>query len=179
MNDVNEREDQLVAGLCHASVLIPLIGISVPLAIWFSQRERSPLLRFQALQALVYQLVGLLGGFLLYACQMLGGVGIFPFSIIMAGIGEAVSPRMGSGQEIAPLFGIVIILSFLLIGLISMVVMFSQCILGPLYVLLGLWAAGRVLAGRPFHYPILGRWLERRRPANPQGSTTEVSHATT
>ena len=60
MNRDAPQDDRLIAALCHASVLASFFGLFVPLSVWLSQRERSSLLRFQALQALVFQSIMLL-----------------------------------------------------------------------------------------------------------------------
>jgi uncharacterized protein len=47
-------DDQLMAALAHAGVLITVV---VALVIWLTQKEKSKYVEFQAKQALVYQLV--------------------------------------------------------------------------------------------------------------------------
>jgi len=45
------------AGLAHLSILIPGIGFVVPLLLWFRHRKDTPYVRFQILQAFVFQMV--------------------------------------------------------------------------------------------------------------------------
>ncbi|RPI32719.1 MAG: DUF4870 domain-containing protein [Chloroflexota bacterium] len=161
MNTEATREDQLVAAMCHASVLLPLIGIAMPLGVWISQRERSPLLRFQALQSLAYQLITLAVYLLLYACQFIGSFSFFPLSIFTALLfpnSQSGPNYSGPPDAAAPL----ILVFFLLFMFVVMALSFLQCILGPLFVLTGLWAAGRILSGHSFRYPLLGRWIANR-----------------
>jgi uncharacterized Tic20 family protein len=159
MNTQATREDQLAAAIAHAGILLPMFGAVIPLAIWLSQRERSPLLRFQALQALAYQLLGLLAYLILWGCQMLGFFGFFPLTIITGSLGSSAqtsNPGVSSG------FGAVLLIFFVLFfGLIALLGVL-QCIGGPLFVILALFGSWRVLNDKPFQYPILGRWIYKR-----------------
>jgi uncharacterized Tic20 family protein len=158
--DRTAREDRLVAALCHASAMIPLMGAMVPLAIWLSQRERSPLLRFQAAQALAYQLCGLLAYFLLIACQFLSMFAMFPVPFLM----EAIPPGGLSPGETSTRALIVIFFSLVFFGGV-LLIMAAYFLGGPLFILVALVGSGRVLDGHDFHYPVLGkmitRWLEK------------------
>lgn len=49
------REDRLAAAICHLGAFVPYVGILVTLIIWLTQKERSALLRRQALDALLFQ----------------------------------------------------------------------------------------------------------------------------
>jgi len=57
-----KQEERVLAGLAHGSVLLgPLTngvgGIVTTLVVWLIQRDKSAYVAFQALQALVYQVV--------------------------------------------------------------------------------------------------------------------------
>jgi uncharacterized Tic20 family protein len=51
------KEKTSPAGLAHLSILIPGIGFVVPLLLWFWQRKASAYVRFQILQAFVFQML--------------------------------------------------------------------------------------------------------------------------
>ncbi|RPJ17061.1 MAG: DUF4870 domain-containing protein, partial [Chloroflexi bacterium] len=55
------HEDDWVAGICHATIILRLWGIATPLVVWFTQKERSARLRFQSMQAFVYQGIAIAG----------------------------------------------------------------------------------------------------------------------
>lgn len=158
MNIDTNREDQLAAALCHASAMVPLIGMMVPIAVWFSQREHSPLLRFQAIQALVYQILGIAAYFLLGACSMLSMLFMFPIPFL--------AEAMPRGNQSSPQMVLMIVVMVLFFG--SMLLISLAYSLGaPLYVIIALVAGWRILGGHNFHYPLLGRLVERWTAAPP------------
>lgn len=166
MNNEITREDRLAAAIAHAAILIPFFGAVIPLAIWLSQRERSSLLRFQALQALAYQLIGLLAYLIIWSCQMAGSFGIFPLTLITSSLGSA---TQNGNIQVSPGIGIVLLLGFLVfLGLILLLAVF-QCIGGPLFVILALIGSWRVLNDKPFQYPLIGKWISRRLDAPQAG----------
>lgn len=150
------QADNWVAGVCHATAVLQLWGIVTPLVVWFTQKERSTRLRFQAMQAFVYQgiaLVAYMVGMVLYMVAFFG-----MFFIPLA------SGAMNEGGDIPGPVGGVMLVFFGLIMLIWLVIM----ILVPVYYLLAGVASLRMIQGRPFHYPILGRILEKRMETSPK-----------
>ena len=147
MSKFNLKDDQLVAGLCHASFLVPLLGAIMPFTVWLSQRERSPLLRFQALQALAYHLIAIAVYFLYYVLQMIIGFSSFPLMLL--------------APESEQSLNIIVVLFLLIIIILSFVQLFVFCIGGPLYIILGIVGAWRVLQGHDFRYPLLGGLIEK------------------
>jgi uncharacterized Tic20 family protein len=171
MNTQATREDQLAAAIAHAGILIPWFGAVIPLAVWLSQRERSPLVRFQALQALAYQLLGLLAYLVLWGCQMLGFFGFFSTMVITGGLGSAV--QNSHPEAVRGLAGIIFILFILFFGLMALLIVL-QCIGGPLYVILALVGSWRVLNDKPFQYPLIGKWIYKRLEAGQTGQLMGV-----
>jgi uncharacterized Tic20 family protein len=157
-----DGEEPLAAALCHASALIPLMGLFVPLATWISQREHSPRLGFQSLQALIYQLCGLVGYFILMGCQFASTILFFPMVLVSSTVSSSTHPQ-SSG------WAVIVLILFFVIILIYMGISLAQLILGPIYILVALWAGRRVLQGRDYHYPILGNLVARKTVPN-QGS---------
>ncbi|GAP08893.1 uncharacterized protein conserved in bacteria [Bellilinea caldifistulae] len=149
-------DERWLAALAHASILIPTLGFAVPLIVWITQREKSVNLRFQALQALTYQLLlaavwvvlGALSGL------FMGALGLVSGAFALAAQTETPLMLVTGGQ-------------FLVIGGLL-------CLMG-LGALLGVIGGIACLSGSHFRYPLLGRRMEslllRHVPAE------EVSHA--
>ncbi|MBN2148198.1 MAG: DUF4870 domain-containing protein [Anaerolineales bacterium] len=153
-----EREERLAAALCHSAALMPLVGAAVPLAVFLSQRERSPFLRFQAAQALTYQILGLLAYFLIMACQFLVPFTMFPVAIFA----RAAAPDMVVNETLSPEGGI--LLALLILSMLVLLVIWGAFFIGgPFYIILAFVGAWRLLAGHDFRYLVLGnlvaRWL--------------------
>lgn len=144
------QEDHWVAGICHAMAILQLWGIVTPLIVWFTQKERSARLRFQAMQAFVYQLIA-------FVVYMLGMVLYMFFFFGMFFIPLALWQTSGS-REIQGPAGPIMLIFF---G-VMMLFWLAFTILMPVYYLLAGFASLRVIQGRPFHYPILGNILEKR-----------------
>jgi uncharacterized Tic20 family protein len=150
------QDDKIVAALAHA--LGPLIAIIV----WATQKDKSPLVAFQSLQALVYQLTGFVGallGMACYMCSFLGMFGgMFAFIPLTAAGAAATEGSSEAAQGFAALIGVLIsmvtmIVPFAIIGLLILAVL--------AFLLYGLWAAFSVFQGKDFRYVVIGRWLER------------------
>ena len=61
------HEDNWDAAICHATAILQLWGVVTPLIVWFSQKERSTRLRFQAMQAFFVSAPGI--------CRLFSGNG--------------------------------------------------------------------------------------------------------
>lgn len=146
------QDDKVVAALAHA--LGPLIAIIV----WATQKDKSPFVAFQSLQALVYHLTGFVGALLGMACYMCSFLGVFGGMFVFMPLAAATEGSTEGAEGFAALIGF----------LISMVTMFLPlAIIGLLilailaFILYGLWAAISVFQGKDFRYVVIGRWLER------------------
>ncbi|MFQ5593733.1 MAG: DUF4870 domain-containing protein [Anaerolineae bacterium] len=148
MNQVTQRSDdeKTLAGLAHASIILGLLtsGLGGPIAalvIWLVKREDSPWVGFQALQALVYQLLGMAVATVTFMCWL---------AVYLASLAPII---MNPGQyQDSPPAGF--FASFALL-----------CIpfgIGMLWTLYGLWGALRAWQGENFRYVILGNALARR-----------------
>ncbi|HSB00650.1 MAG TPA: DUF4870 domain-containing protein [Anaerolineales bacterium] len=143
------REDNWVAGICHATAVLQFWGIVTPLIVWFTQKERSVRLRFQSMQAFIYQgivLVVYMAGMMLYIVSFFGFFLFFAVGL------------MGEGGKIQGPVGTIMLIVFVVIIVFWLVIN----LLMPIYYLLAAFAGVRVIQGRPFHYPIIGGILERR-----------------
>ncbi len=136
------KEDQIVGAVCHSTAALLFWGVITPIVVWITQHERSRFLSFQALQALIYQAIGLVAYFV---AMLLYFVFIFLF------MGAAVFAS-GPGSSATPVW----------MGIVALPFMAIVCVLmlgGLLYPLLPFVAAVRILNGHDFHYPILGNYL--------------------
>ena len=136
------REDRTMAALAHGSVALFGMGVIAAVAIWISQKEKSPYVAFQALQATVYQAVGVLVSMVSWCCW----TGLYFLSFI-----PFMTAADLSGDPPAIFF-------------LSMALMVVPLALMGLWILGGLWGAVRTLQGRDFRYLVIGpaleRWLE-------------------
>ncbi|MFQ6058992.1 MAG: DUF4870 domain-containing protein [Anaerolineae bacterium] len=140
------QDERVLAALAHGSILLGLVsngfgGIVAALIIWLLQREKSAYVAFQALQAMVYQLLGLVVAIAAWGCWM------FTF---FASIFIPLLARPGAYEEAPPVS--------MFIGLALMLVPLGLMGLWALY---GLWGALRTYQGADFKYLIIGRMLER------------------
>ncbi len=142
-----------IAALAHASILLTLIlafaggvgalvGLVVPLVIYLSYRERSPFIGFHAMQALVYQ-----------------GVGILIYFVLVVVLALAVTVAwVVSGLLSAVIVGFLLMPIALLLTALMVIVLLGA----PLaWIAYGLYAAYEVYQGKDFHYWLVGEWVER------------------
>lgn len=140
MNEkIPSQDDRIMAALAHGSAIIFGMGIIAAVVLWATQKDRSRYVAFQALQALVYQVAGVLVQIIGWCCwTALYFLSFIPFFAAAESSGEP------------PLF--------FLVAMALMVVPFA---LMGLWIIGGLWGAVRTLQGRDFRYLVLGPQLER------------------
>ncbi len=131
-------EARLLAALAHGSVVVQGIGLIVGIVVYVNQREKSCYAAFQALQAAVFQLIG-----------MIVIVGLWLVWGVFYGLSIIPLVNMGETDVLPPIFWI---------SMVSMVIPFLAMIIVAAY---GLWGAIRTWQGHDFRYLILGSWLER------------------
>ena len=140
-SEAPSTENRLLAALAHGSVIVQGIGIIVGVLVYINQREKSHFTAFQALQAAVYQMIGLIlviGLWMAWtACYMLS---MIPLISMMDAHPNAPPPTL------------------FFVGLGSMAIPFIVMAIVWLY---GLWGAVRVWGGHDFRYALIGGWLER------------------
>jgi uncharacterized Tic20 family protein len=134
-------DERVTAALAHGMVIAYGLGAVGAVVIWLLQKEKSRYVAFQALQAAVYQLVGLLVYIIGWSCWgCLYGLSFIPMIANAEKYKDAPPP------------------AFFFIALGLMVVPLG---LMGLWILYGLWGALRAFQGRDFRYMVLGRMLER------------------
>jgi uncharacterized Tic20 family protein len=139
------QDERVVAALGHATVVLPFWGAIGAIVIWATQKDKSPYVAFQSLQAVVYHFVLILGGFLAAACYMCS---LLAFPIIMATALSAVEPT----AEISPAVMLPMAIPFAILGA-GMLAWF-------VFVVYGLFAAVATLQGKNFRYVVIATRLE-------------------
>ncbi|MCJ7584441.1 MAG: DUF4870 domain-containing protein [Anaerolineales bacterium] len=134
------QDERIMGALPHISVLIPYIGIIVPIMIWVTQKDKSRFVYLQALQAAAYQ-------FALFVATLLGwGCYILSFVLLIHTI--ALIQPSSEWPVLAVTF-----IPFCVLGLIG---------LGWLFFLIyGIVAAIQVFQGKDFRYIVIGDQVER------------------
>jgi uncharacterized Tic20 family protein len=152
---VPTRDDLTMAALAHASILITfligvgsgglgaILGVLVPLAIWYSYREKSKYTANQALQATVYQVASVL------AVLIFAVVGA-----LLVVVGWTIS-----GVLTAVLIGLCLMPFALLVTLLLVVGIFVLPIAQVIY---GLYAAYETYEGRDFRYRWVADWIDQQ-----------------
>jgi uncharacterized Tic20 family protein len=142
--DVLTQDERIMAAVAHATVIWPTLGLVGPLVIWGTQREKSPCVRFQAVQAAVYQFILIVGGLLAGVCYMFSFFS-FPCTAMLT------APFDDRGAVCFPFLGLSCTFGLL----------FLMMLLWLAYIGYGLFGAVWVLQGEDFRYVFLGPWLER------------------
>lgn len=138
MDEKMTQEERLLAAVAHAGILIPITGIVAPLLIWLTQRERSPKVKFHAIQATVYQALPVLAMIIYMGCFMCA----FGFTMLAA----MFPASSGDGALIA------------FANVAPLLIFFAVLALFMIY---GVVGAVRIFQGADFRYVWIGRWLER------------------
>jgi uncharacterized Tic20 family protein len=132
------REEYLMAAIAHASVVIFGPGVLVGVVIWLTQKEKAAFASGQALQAAVFQLLGMIFIMALWV--------IWSIFYALTFIPLVQNPEQYENAP-PPLFWI---------GMASMVIP----LIGMLaWVLYGLWGAVKTFRGHDFRYVLIGNLL--------------------
>jgi hypothetical protein len=115
-------------------------------------------LRFQTLQALAYQSLGTLAYILLNVSMFIIAFGMMGFMFLSIPL---FGTQSGTTEDVGGAGGFFLAV-FIIVFVILMIIQFLMIFAGPLYILLGLWAGLRVLKGKDFRYPILGKMIADR-----------------
>ncbi len=138
MDTTISKEEKLMALLSHLSIFIPNIGILAPLIIWITNKEKSNFVRFNALQAIFFQLIF----FILMMLFMFAGIILMLIAI----------PWFDMNSNAEP--GITFFL--------SMVFMFMYFPLWTIFSIYAVIASVKSYKGRIFGYAIIGRIIKRK-----------------
>jgi uncharacterized Tic20 family protein len=153
-------EERFVAAMSHGSAILMLWGVLTPLAVWITQKNRSPYLRFQGLQATVYQLLSIFGYVAFMAIYILMFVVVF--AIVTFGSDSIVN---GSDDT-----GTIVTIVFLVMALVILLIAILFSLALPTYHLFAMIAGIQILKGKNYRYPVLGNFIARRmKPNEPKG----------
>ncbi len=134
-------DERAMAAVAH------FFGLIAALIVWAVQKDKSPFVRFQALQSLAFEAIAISVNMILMICLM-GVMFIGTFGILFASINSTASP-----DNISPLF---------LMPMMFLFTTFSCFIpMALIYFIVRLIATVSVASGRDFRYPWLGKWLEK------------------
>ena len=133
-------DEKLFGALAH------LFGPLVALIAWSTQKDKSRFVKFQALQALAFDMIIVIAMGIGFVCL---------FGVIFIGMFSTMFGIWGgtSSSDTVPLF---FMLSFMSPFLIFACISPSSL----LFLAVRLFASFSVLNGHNFQYPLLGKWLE-------------------
>ncbi|RIK29867.1 MAG: hypothetical protein DCC56_10840 [Anaerolineae bacterium] len=140
------QNDKIMAALAHVSAILPFMGVIAPIIIWATQKDKSEYVAFQALQAVVYQLLMILAWFVGMGCYMASFFVTF-FTIPFTG---------GNNGEINPALAPFFMLSFF----VPFIVFGAIFIGGAIFVIYGLIGTMQVFQGKDFRYLVIGNRLD-------------------
>ena len=133
-----KSDEKLMSLLSHLAIVIPNIGIIAPIVIWVTQKDKSKFVRFNAIQAIFFQLVF----FVLIMLSVFIGL-IFMFISL---------PVIIKNPDAAP-------------GVLFWVSMGVMNLYFPLWLIFSIYAviaAIRSFKGKIFRYIIIGKLVEKR-----------------
>jgi uncharacterized Tic20 family protein len=134
------KDERIMGALPHISVLIPYIGVIVPILIWVTQKDKSRFVYLQALQAAAYQLALFVATLLGWGCYILSFVLLIPTIALIQPSSEW------------PVLAVTFI-PFCVLGLIGLGWL--------LFLIYGIVAAIQVFQGKDFRYIVIGDQVER------------------
>jgi len=138
------QNDKIMAALAHVSAMLPMMGVIAPIIIWATQKDKSEYVAFQALQAIVYQLLMIFAWFVGMGCYMLSAFSTILTIPLTSGYEsnpESLLPMLGF---IFPLF----IFGVIFIG-------------GVIFVIYGVVGAVMTFQGKDFRYAVIGNRLTK------------------
>ncbi|NQT67699.1 MAG: DUF4870 domain-containing protein [Actinobacteria bacterium] len=138
MNEEITSEEKLMSLLSHLSILIPNIGVIAPMVIWITQKDKSKFVRFNAIQAIFYQLLF----FVLIMLSIFIGLILMFVSL----------PAITENPDAAP-------------GALFWVSMGIMNLYFPLWIIFSIYAvvaAVKSFKGKIFRYLIIGKIIEKK-----------------
>ncbi len=151
MSEKRSQDDYVMAALPHLATFLPFWGLVASIVIWATQKDKSRFVGFQALQAMIYQLMPVLGGILFFLCYLCSFGAIFVVTPLIAAAADSAGTQ--SEGVIAALAMLPMSLPFCIWGVVLVIFL---C-----YVAYALYAAIRVFQGHDFRYALIGSWLDR------------------
>jgi uncharacterized Tic20 family protein len=134
-------DERTLAALAH------FFGIIGALIVWVLQKDKSPFVRFQSLQSLVFEALIIALNMVLMMC-LFGAMFFGVFGAFIASINH-----LHSQGDVGPWMMLPVAFPFLMFSCflpISLVIFIARIV-----------ATVSVASGQDFRYPWIGRWLEK------------------
>lgn len=143
---ISPQDERIFSALSH------FLGLIAALIVWATQKDRSPYVRFQSLQALVFDALVYILTFIFSGC-----IALSTFAVALLGTtGSIFATEIN--QDPGPIIGIVIGIAFSL----PFLVMLPLAFFAILVFILRIAATISTFQGKDFRYPLIGRWVEIR-----------------
>jgi uncharacterized Tic20 family protein len=139
-------DERLMAAICH------ILGIVITLIIWVTQKDRSPFVRRQAIQAMAFDLLVMVVSLVTVGCLM-----VVMFTGMLLGMGGLVATVESSASPDA-----LLTLFITLITSLPFVMPCSVFLLVGIDYIFKIIAAVQAFQGKDFQYPVLGPWVARK-----------------
>jgi uncharacterized Tic20 family protein len=136
----------LLAAISHASVIFTNIGFLIPIGIYLTQKKKSSYLGFQALQALIWQIVMFVFTLLTSSCM----VGSIFIPVLLATSSQNERLLELSGGSI--FFAVIISVFLMIFGNLA-------------FIIYGIIGAIMTYQGKDFRYIFIGNRIEKGKGA--------------
>ena len=136
------QENRLLAALSHASILFSSAGVLVPLVIYVTQKNKSPYLGLQALQAFLWQITAFVFMIITSSC-MVGAVLLPTFLATSSPTSRSLEANAGG-------------IFFLMMGSIFLMIFGNLA-----FLIYGIVGAFLAYQGKDFRYAIVGNLIDR------------------
>ncbi len=147
-------DENLMAAIAH------FFGFIVALIIWATQKDKSQYVRFQSLQALVFDIV-----VPVIVTLIIGGVLVISLGLVALGIGDLAIFGNQSNPMAQPVGTFIFLMTALPFAIPCTVIPFVVLIFA-----VRLIAAIETFQGKDFHYPWIGNFVERSLNQEPKPS---------
>lgn len=145
------QEIRLLAAISHASVLFTNIGVIVPIGIYATQKKKSSYIGFQALQALIWQIVMFVFNMLMSSCMV--GTILIPVLFATSSQNERFLELSAGGIFLA----VMICVFLIIVGNLA-------------FVIYGIVGATMTYQGKDFRYVFIGDRIEKSKGIKPTNS---------
>ena len=157
-SSLTQQDERILSAVSHLSVIVPFMGVAVPVVIWATQKGKSAYVCIQALQAAVYQLVlfilTILGAMCYAGALTVAAVAAFsgtisvPLTTTITNDPDSIAVGIADLLSALPSFVPFVLFGFFVLFIISAV-------------LYGIAAGFQTSKGIDFRYIIVGKRVER------------------
>jgi len=151
---VSTSDDRIMAALAHGAVILGLWGVVISAVIWSTQKEKSAYVRFQALQAMVYQLCDTAAMMLLGLLVGFCGFGVL--AVMMFGGLVTLAATTDSSSTPVPFLFFNLFFPLGIVGLALPLLLIRLALIAYAF-----YGAYQAYLGRDFRYSVIGARVER------------------